>query len=148
MPCLFHVHCGHYNEIPQEREMRFYKDIPDSQNWDDQQFQQALSSGFNHLRNGYYRIFGTLFDNILEYSKKLRQERGISFPQNNLRSRFEFYKLLVRFVAGTLSVSGVHQGVNDILSAIAFNQDGLIINEQLKLQASPPGSFADLESYF
>jgi hypothetical protein len=73
----------------------------------------------------------------LQYAAELRANYNITFPQNNLLGRFEFYKLLVKFVAGTLIVSGLHPGVNDALSTIAFDIGGLVKDERLTI---PPAS--------
>jgi hypothetical protein len=146
LPCLFHVHCGHDNEPAHE--LRIYKDYPDDQQWSERYFNYLLEFGFIHLRNGYHPLFGPLFDRILEYSGQLRVNFNISFPQNTLKGRFEFYKLLVKFVAGTLVASGLYQGVNDILSAVAFNQDGLVFDERIELQKVPPKTQSSLSNYF
>ncbi|MDE3058571.1 MAG: hypothetical protein KGJ59_11515 [Bacteroidota bacterium] len=135
VPCLYHVHCGHNTEPAHE--LRLHKDYPDDQKWSEYFFNYLLQFEFIHLRNGYHPLFGPLFDNMLEYSKSLRAHFNISFPQNSLTSRFEFYKLLVQFVAGVLPVSGLHPGVNQTLSAIAFTPNGLEINEQLSLAPAP-----------
>ena len=146
LPCLYHVHCGHANEPPHE--LRLYKDFPDSYGWSRAKFEFILRSGFTHLRNGYHPLFGPLFDQVLEYSKTLQVNLNISFPQSTLRSRLEFYKLLVKFVAGVLAVSGKHQGVGEPLSAIAFGENGLQINEQLSLSSTIQKVQANLTSYF
>ncbi len=146
LPCLFHVHCGHYNEPAHE--LRLYKDFPDDKGWSEQHFEFMLRYGVMHLRNGYHPLFGPLFDRVKDYSNSLRSQFDISFPQRTLHGRLKFYKLLVRFVAGVLDASGEYQRVNDQLSAIAFSNDGLIINEQLPLQCSEEGIQGDLTNYF
>ena len=135
LPILFHIHNGHDNEPAHE--LRLYKDYPDDQNWSEHHYQFLLGYAFIHLRNGYHPLFGPLFKRALDYAAELRANYNITFPQNNLQGRFEFYKLLVKFVAGTLIASGLHPGVNDTLSAIAFNRSGLVIDERLTL---PPAS--------
>jgi len=55
---------------------------------------------------------------------------------------------LVQFIAGVLSASGEHQRVSEPLSAIAFNQNGLVINEQLPLSKLDQEVQADLINYF
>lgn len=145
-PCLFHVHCGHNNEPAHE--LRFYKDFPEDQNWSEYYFNYLLNFAFVHLRNGYHPLLGPLFDHVLEYSKQLRANFNISFPQRTIRGRFQFYKLLVRFVAGTLTASEIHQWVNDVLSSIAFNEDGLVIDERMELQEPAPDYDANLNRYF
>ena len=146
LPCLFHVHCGHHDEPAHE--LRLYKDFPDEQKWSERHFEFMLRFGFIHLRNGYHPLFGPLFDQVLEYSKTLRAHFNISFPQRTLQGQLEFYKLLVQFIAGVLSASGEHQRVSEPLSAIAFNQNGLVINEQLPLSKLDQEVQADLINYF
>lgn len=146
LPCLFHVHCGHYNEPAHE--LRLYKDFPDDQKWSEQHFESMLRFGLIHLRNGYHPLFGPLFDQILEYSKTLRANFDISFPKRTIRGRLDFYKLLVKFVAGVLVASGEHQGVGEPLSAIAFNGNGLIIDERLALCDIEQEVQADLANLF
>jgi len=131
IPVLYHVHCGHDNEPAHE--LRLYKDYPDNQKWSEKTYEYLLNFSFIHLRNGYHPLFGLLFDNILDYSNGLRLKYNISFPRDNLDSRFDFYKLLVRFVADSLPIAGITPGVNSSLSSIAFTSKGLQINEQLQL---------------
>jgi hypothetical protein len=131
LPHLYHVHCGHPGEP--SHELRLYKDFPVDQHWTEPEFRHLLDNAFIHLRNGYHPLFGPLFDNIMEYSKQLKLHLGITFPQNNLEGRLSFYKELVKFVAGVLVASGKHQAVNATLSSIAFDQNGLVFNQQLPL---------------
>lgn len=131
-PILYHVHCGHSHEPPHE--MRLYKDFPDSKKWDEETYKKMLASKFLHLRNGYYPLLGRIFEHILEYSKSIKKSFNISFPQDELKSRFEFYKFLVKFVAEVLAISGERQGVNSELSAIAFTKSGIQIKEQIEME--------------
>ena len=140
MPVLFHVHCGHDDEPAHE--LRLYKDYPDDQNWSESFFRRTLSFGFIHLRNGYHPLFAPLFQRALQYAGDLRANFNIQIPHPSLDGRLEFYKLLVRYVAGTLKASKLSPGVNDALSAIAFTEGGLQINELLSLPVpNPPGSY-------
>ena len=97
-------------------------------------FRQLLNSHFFHLRNGYYRHFAPLFEASLKYAEVLTSQFSIQFPYPSLESRLEYYELLIRFVPGTLKASGLDPAVNDTLSSIAFNAEGLIINRQLPFQ--------------
>lgn len=146
IPCLWHVHCGHDNEPAHE--LKLHKDYPDDKKWSEYFFNYLLNFSFIHLRNGYHPLFGPLFDHVLEYSKMLRANFNISFPQDTLEGRFEFYKLLVKFVADVLPASGMQPRVNDVLSAIAFNEDGLIINEQRSLTDWANQADAGLTNHF
>jgi hypothetical protein len=130
LPCLYHIHCGHDNEP--SHELRFYKDFPDDQPWSERKFEFRLNFCFTHLRNGYHPLFGLLFDRILEYSNQLRMFYNISFPFESLNHRLEFYKLLVGFVAGVLVASNRRPIINDKLSAIAFTEKKLVIDERIE----------------
>jgi hypothetical protein len=143
IPVLFHIHNGHDNELAHE--LRVYKDYPDDQKWSEHHYQFLLAHAFLHLRNGYHPLFAPLFKRALDYAAELRANYNMTFPQNNLQGRFEFYKLLVKFVAGTLIAAGLHPGVNDTLSAIAFNKSGLVMDERLML---PPASGGEGTSNF
>jgi hypothetical protein len=144
LPVLFHVHCGHANEAAHE--LRLYHDYPDDQKLSEAQFQNFLNQPdvFVHLRNGYHRHFGPLFANILTYSAQMKVLLNIDFPRHCLEGRLDFYKTLVRFVAGVLAASGEDPGVNDRLSSIAFDSRGIVKNEILPFSASTPisGTFS------
>ncbi len=147
LPRLWHVHCGHANEPAHE--LRLYHDYPEDQGWTDKHFRNMLENGFcGHLRNGYHPHFAALFDSIERYSDTLRKDVGINFPQDSLKGRLYFYKLLVQFVAGTLIAAGEHPGVNNILSAIAFDQNGLVFDEQISVQQGAEGLPEGFLSYF
>jgi len=146
LPVLFHAHCGHDHEPAHE--LRLYHDYPDDQKWSESHFKQLLSYGFIHLRNGYHPLFAPLFDQTLGYSSQLRAGFNIQLPHPSLEGRFEFYKMLLRFVAGTLIAAKVHPGVNDKLSAIAFNASGMVIDEQLSLTPPTSGLGSTYDEYF
>jgi len=143
LPRLWHIHCGHQNEPPHE--LRLYHDFPEYQGWTDEHFRNLLGGGgICHLRNGYHHYFAALFDNVMQYSKTLHQHLGINFPQNSLEGHLHFYKLLVQFVAGTLIAAGEYPAVNNVLSAIAFGQNGLLFDERIPVQQQierPPEGF-------
>jgi hypothetical protein len=131
-PRLWHIHCGHANEPTHEP--RLYQDYPEDQSWDEKHYQKMLNDPafFCHLRNGYIPYYANLFESIKTYSNSLKK-MGINFPQNTLESRIKFHKLLITFVAGVLSASGEHIGVNAELSSIAFTQDGLLVDERIPI---------------
>lgn len=145
LPHLYHVHCGHSNEQPHE--LRLYKDYPNEQHWNEKQFRFILENEFCHIRNGYNPIFGLLFENTMKYAQQLKDHLGITFPQNSIKGRLLFYKELVKFVAGVLTASGINKCVNDTLSAIAFNQQGIAINEQLAFAPETPCGKGVLDYY-
>jgi hypothetical protein len=140
LPVLFHVHCGHEGEPPHE--LRLYRDYPDDQGWSEAQFNEILNKpdDFVHLRNGYFRHFAPLFSNILTYSVQIKALLNIDFPYRSLEGRLDFYKTLVRFVADVLAASRENPGVNERLSAIAFNEKGIRRNEILPFPATAPAS--------
>jgi len=142
LPVLFHVHCGHDDEPAHE--LRLYKDFPDNKKWSESHFRHLLSFGFIHLRNGFHPLFAPLFERAVQYAGDLRAQFNIQFPHPSLDGRLEFYKLLVRYVAGTLKAAKLSQGVNDTLSTIAFGPAGLIVDERLSFPTSPPiGSYEE-----
>jgi hypothetical protein len=146
LPCLYHIHRGHHNEPPHE--LRLYHDFPEDQRWSEAKFKSLLQNGFIHLRNGYHPLFGPLFANIHKFSIDLRSNFGITFPSDSLSSRFDFYKLLIKFIADVLPISGLPPRVNSKLSAIAFTKDGLAIDERLAFTKSTFNSTIDLLDYF
>ena len=102
-PVLFHVHCGHEGEAPHE--LRLYHDFPDDLKMPAKEFDEALRSGYVHLRNGYHPHFAVLFNSLFGYTAKLREIGKIEFPYPDIEGRLAFYKLLVKFVAETLKAS-------------------------------------------
>ena len=132
-PRLWHVHTGHYHEPVHE--FRLYRDFPEGQGLSpDQALIQIEQGVLNfHLRNGYHQIFGLLFENVLSYSRNLRNLLRVEFPADTVEGRVQFNKLLVRSVADTLEASGLHPIVNNILSTIAFNQDRLLVDERIPI---------------
>ncbi len=146
LPALFHIHCGHDNEPAHE--LCLYHDFPDDQQWSEHRFRSLLNYGFIHLRNGYHPLFAPLFQQALDYASQLRASFNINFPHPSIEGRFEFYKLLVRFVAGTLIASKLHPGVNDELSAIAFNNNGMVYDEQLPLPQQSSSTGTTYNDYF
>ncbi len=143
LPVLFHIHSGHENEPPHE--LRLYRDYPDDKGWSEDHYSSLLRNFSYHLRNGYHPLFGRFFNATMDYAESLKKDLNITFPQNNLKGRFEFYKLLVCFIAGTLMASGLHQAVNNTLSAIAFDNEGIVIDERLSLIPSSSTSSPSFE---
>jgi hypothetical protein len=147
IPVLYHVHSGDPHEPAHE--LRLCKDYPDLYMLNEASgadFGQLLNSHACHLRNGYHDLFAPLFDASQKYAQDLALRFGLQFPRPSLEGRLEFYELLVRFVAGTLKASGRAPAVNDTLSSIAFNAEGLVVNRQLPLEsAAPDGGY---DAYF
>ncbi|MCC6156859.1 MAG: hypothetical protein IT350_02320 [Deltaproteobacteria bacterium] len=91
---------------------------------------KMLNAGhYFHLRNGEYRTFSKIYD------KKIRQIRraGAIQYEESLDDRLLFYKELVVSVSNILRRQGMPPRVNDRLSAFAFNEDGLQIDERLQV---------------
>jgi hypothetical protein len=83
------------------------------------------------LRSGYTPHYALLHEHAVNYGNSLRDSLNLTFPRDSLFGHLEFHKVLVRFVAGVLVAAGEHPGVNDKLSAIAFNETGLQFDERL-----------------
>jgi hypothetical protein len=135
LPRLWHVHCGHLEEPAHEP--RLYRDYPEGRGWSDEYFRVFMFSEGGtascHLRNGYTPHYALLHKHAVDYANSLQQHLGLTFPRDSLLGHLEFHKVLVRFVAGVLVAAGEHPGVNDQLSALAFDQDGLKHDELLPI---------------
>jgi len=132
LPVLFHAHGGHEGEAAHE--IQLYHDYPDDQHWSEQQYREILNEplSFVHLRNGYYRHFGPLFASMAAvFSPMIKEVLNVDFPYGTLEGRLAFYKTLIRFIANVLVAAQEDPGVNDQLSAIAFNAAGIVKNEML-----------------
>lgn len=115
-PVLFHVHTG--SELPERQgPFQLYEDFPDA------------SSGY-HLRNGYYQMFQLVFDSMQQYAAKLRQ-LGFSWPEGTVEDRVSYYTIMVETVARTLKAAGRVQKVGELVSAFAFNRDGIQVCKKL-----------------
>ena len=137
LPRLWHIHCGHNNEPPHEP--RLYHDYPEDQNWTEDYYRAMFfppgggGTASAHLRNGYTPHYALLFKSMNDYVNNIRNELGIDLPSETLEGHLNFHKLLVRFVAGALVASGEHPGVNDRLSSITFNQNGIVSDERFPI---------------
>jgi hypothetical protein len=116
-PVLFHVHTGH-RENPQGP-YQLHEDCTDA------------SRGY-HLRNGYYEMFGILFDQMQKYVVGLRQQLGFTWPDRSVEDRVSYHSMLVETVAKTLVAAGQVPAVGNLVSAFAFNRDGLVVNKRLR----------------
>jgi hypothetical protein len=94
-----------------------------------------------------YKMFGPLFIRALEYAAQLRQAYNIQLPYPTLEARLQFYKVLVTFIAGTLIASKLDPSVNDILSSIAFNEHGMLVDERLPMIALAGGIGSTFDEY-
>lgn len=139
-PVLFHIHCGHLGAP--KGPLTLHRDYPDDQGITPEQFRDFLRrpSSHAHLRNGYHEHFGPLFDLTTYYTEILKQRLNIDFPYGSLEGRMEFYKVLVRFVAGVLDASQERPSVNSELSCIAFTASGIVKNEMLPMHELPPAA--------
>jgi hypothetical protein len=148
LPRLWHIHCGHSNEPPHEP--RLYHDYPEDQTWTEAYYRALFfppgggGTASAHLRNGYTPHYALLFSSMKDYVNSLRQQLGINLPTDSLEGHLNFHKLLVRFVAGALVAAGEHPGVNDNLSSISFDQNGIVSDERFPIidwLHNPPGEF-------
>lgn len=147
LPRLWHIHCGHVDGPLHEP--RLYHDYPEDQNWTDEYYRALFfppgggGTASAHLRNGYTSHYGLLFSSMNNYVNSLRHELGIELPTDSLEGHLSYHKLLVRFVAGALIASGEHPGVNDNLSSISFNENGIVTDERFQIIdwiSNPPAS--------
>ncbi len=129
-PVLFHIH-GSFPLV-------FHHDYPDDQNITPADFELRLKNGGHaQLRNGLHTHFAILYASSLVFTEGLKAHLNVDFPQHSLQGRLDYYKILVRFVADTLLATGQHPGVNQQLSAIAFDCAGLQYDERLSFGKKP-----------
>ena len=152
LPRLWHIHCGHSNEP--DHEPRLYHDFFEDK-WSEDYFRATFfppgggGTASAHLRNGYAPYYGLLFDSLIGYSNNLRGILGTELPTDTLEGHLQYHKILVKFVAGALVAAGIHPGVNDNLSSISFNQDGIITDNRFDVVNwsgnVPQGQFEDFQ---
>lgn len=119
IPVLFHVHTG--DELPSpQRPFNLYEDFPDARD---------ASTGV-HLRNGYYQMFAPLFDGMQHYAAALRQ-LNFTWPESCVEDRVSYYSIMVETVARTLEAAGRVSSVGNLVSAFAFNRDGIQVDKRL-----------------
>ncbi len=116
VPVLFHVHTGDERPAPQGP-FQLYEDFPDARR------------GF-HLRNGYYEMFGALFDSMKQYAAGLHQ-LGFKWPDETVEDRVSYYSIMVGPVAQTLKAAGRVASVGGTVSAFAFNMNGIQVDKRL-----------------
>ncbi|MDP1718773.1 MAG: hypothetical protein Q8L40_11940 [Burkholderiales bacterium] len=116
VPVLFHVHTGHEPPAPQGP-FQLYEDFPDA-------------SHLCHLRNGYYKMFGTLFDGMQQYAAGLHQ-LGFKWPNEAVEDRVSYYSIMINTVAQTLKAAGRVPSVGEMVSAFAFNRNGIQVDKRL-----------------
>jgi hypothetical protein len=91
LPRLWHIHTGAEDE-PQYPP-RLHRDFPDNARMEDGSpipadmlpWILAERVGGGHLRNGYHKFFGPLFDSTLEYRGNIEHVLGIQFPPDSLK---------------------------------------------------------------
>jgi hypothetical protein len=116
VPVLFHVHTGAEPPAPQEP-FRLHEDYPDA------------SSGY-HLRNGYYKTLAGLFDGMQHYVEHLAQ-LGYEWPHKFVEDRVSYYSILVETIAQTLKASRRIPSIGGLVSAVAFNRDGIQVDKRV-----------------
>lgn len=117
LPVLFHVHTGPNLPAPQGP-FELHEDYLDA------------SGGF-HLRNGYYQVFAALFAGMEQYADGLSQ-LGFKWPHETVEDRVSYNSIMVETVARTLEAAGRHPGVGGVVSAFAFNRNGLQVDKRLR----------------
>lgn len=133
LPHLYHIHTG--DPAVEEHELRVFKDFPHIHGGGLEGYRTRLQMvGGYHLRNGFYEVFGTLFDAVYQYTTVLRQ-LGFVWPSGSLDHRVSLYKLLVRFLGDTLVADGRLPSVGGETQALAFTERGLAVD-----QMQPPSS--------
>lgn len=116
VPVLFHVHTGHNPPAPQGP-FNLYEDFPDA------------SQGV-HLRNGYYQMFGFLFDGMQNYAAGLHS-LGFSWPQQSVEDRVSYYEIMINTIAETLRAAGRVGAVGGKVSSFAFNRNGIQVDKRI-----------------
>ena len=116
LPVLFHIHTGSERPAPQSP-FRLYEDFPDA------------SRGV-HLRNGFYPMFGALFEGMEKYVSAL-QQIGFTWPYQAVEDRVSYHRIMVEIVARTLEASGRLPRVGGAVSAFAFNRNGIQVDLRL-----------------
>jgi hypothetical protein len=117
VPVLFHIHTG--PDLPQNQgPFELHEDYPNA-------------SDGAHLRNGYYRVFAALFSGMEEYAAGLSQ-LGFKWPYEAVEDRVSYYSIMVETVARTLESAGRLPAVGGVVSALAFNRNGLQVDKRLQ----------------
>ena len=139
VPVLFHVHTGGEPPEPQGPFM-LHEDFPDA------------TAGF-HLRNGYYKQFSGLYEGMEHYVNHLAQ-LGYEWPTKFVEDRVSYYSIMVNTIAQTLEASRRLQSVGGLVSALAFNRNGLQVDKRVPrgtegfciAQSASSASFAEAPS--
>jgi hypothetical protein len=137
VPRLWHIDTGH--DRGSQHELRLYHDFPEDQSWSDGNFRMILGEdqfgfpAFCHLFNSHTPNFLALFDKMMEYSRELRNILKVRFPRDSLEGRLGYYKLLVQFTTEMMVAAGEHPSFNNVVSAIAFDQNVLVLDERLSV---------------
>jgi hypothetical protein len=116
LPVLFHVHTGHTPPTSQGP-FELYEDFPDAR--------QGV-----HLRNGFFQMFSHLFDGMQQYAAGL-QTLGYKWPTETVEDRVSFYSIMVNTIAETLKAAGRAASVGGVVSAVAFNRNGIQVDKRV-----------------
>jgi len=87
--------------------------------------ERFLTRSSVHVRNGMWRRFVRAFDRAM-YSRG-----GVEAFDGDLRSRCEFFSSAITEVADTLTKSGELRSVNKVLSVIAFDTSGTVVDMRI-----------------
>lgn len=127
LPHLYHVHTG--DEGTPQHFPRVFKDFPYVRQPDLDAYRERLETiGGYHLRNGYYRMFGTLFDSIYGYTEALKA-LDFGWPNRSLDDRASLYCLLLRFISDTLEADNRLPSVGGEIQALGFTEAGMMVDK-------------------
>jgi hypothetical protein len=132
LPHIYHLHTGAENE-PQH-ELRVFKDVPFGVPLTIEEHAERLRDGLgSQLRNGAYRIFGSLFDAMFVFTNEKLPELGFEWPRRTLEDRVSLYTLLVDNISRVLLAEGRLPRVGGEVAAIGFTERGLAIDCRIPL---------------
>lgn len=142
LPCLYHIHTG--GDLAAQHELRVHKDFPDGLKISPGKYAHDLKVGMYHLRNGYFEVYGALFDSLYPFTTAL-QKLKFGWPFNSLEHRVSLHKLLVKFVADALIADEQLPAVGGPLQGIGFTETGLKIDQRLSTTPNlyPCGTMAE-----
>lgn len=144
LPHLYHVHTG--GDLTAQHEPRLFRDFPYEAGVSLADYRARLQTiGGYHVRNGYHEVFGLLFDATYRFTEQL-PGLGFTWPNGNLENRVSLYRILIQLVSDILQADGRLPHVGGTLSAVAFSERGLHIDQRIRpsLGVFPCGTLAEL----
>lgn len=143
LPHLYHVHTG--GDANASHELRVFPDFPFGAQISLADYRDRLENvGGYHLRNGFYEVFGSLFDATYAFTSQLPQW-GFQWPNRSLNDRGSLYRLLVQLVSDVLVAEGRLPQVGGPLSSIGFSPVGIQFDARLPVlnHVFPCGALAE-----